>query len=99
MLKVFIIINTILIFFYHPAVVIAMMMSMAQAQTNQAIIDNLYWIIPYDLILASIPNFLIALFYLVSKKREGLLRSFFIAEMYVVLIHLVLYGGALLFYR
>lgn len=99
MLKVFVLINTILIFFYHPAVVIAMMMSMAQAQTNQSIIDNLYWIIPYNFILASVPNLLIVVFYFLTKKKNGLMRVFFIAEMYIVLIHLALYGGVLMLYK
>lgn len=74
-----------------------MAMSMGQAHSNQETIDNLYWIIPVNLAFASFPNLLIALYYLVQKKRTNLLTSFLKAEVYVVLIQIGLHAALLLF--
>lgn len=95
--KIFPLTNTLLIP-YHAAVVIAMAMSMAQAQTNQEIVDNLYWIVPMNLVFASIPNLLIVLVYLLQKKTTKLFSAFIKAELYVVLIQLLLHGALILLY-
>lgn len=75
-MKLFTIINTILIP-YHAAVVFAMTMSMAQAQNNHEIVANLYWVVPVNLLLASIPNLVLVLILLLQKKLTRLVAIFF----------------------
>lgn len=94
--KTFILLNS-LIVPYHAGVVFAMAMSMAQAHTNQEIIDNLYWIIPMNLVFASLPNLLIVFLYILQKKTAGLRKSFLIAEIYVVLIQATLHAALIFF--
>ncbi|MDJ0332994.1 hypothetical protein [Planococcus sp. S3-L1] len=74
-----------------------MAMSMSQAHTTQEILNNLYWVIPVNLALASIPNMLIALYYLIQKKKANLLPAFLKAEVYVVLIQTLLHVTLILF--
>lgn len=93
--KLFIIINTILIP-YHAAVVFAIAMSMAQAQTNQEIVASLYWVVPVNLLLASIPNLLIVLILLLQKKLTRLVAIFLKAELYVVGIQITLHTALLI---
>lgn len=96
MTKLFILVNTLLIP-YHAAVVFAIAMSMGQAHTNQEIVNNLYWIVPVNLALASIPNMLITLYYFIQKKKTNLLIALLKAEVYVVLIQILLHGALILF--
>lgn len=78
---------------YHAAVVFAMAMSMTQAHTNQEIINNLYWIVPINLFLASIPNIIIVLFYKFFTKESQLFFTFIKAELYIVALQLILHGA------
>lgn len=94
-MKTFIYINTFLIP-YHAAVVLAMIMSMAQAQTNQEIVANLYWVVPVNLLLASIPNLVIVLTLLLQKKLTRLVAIFLKAELYVVGIQVTLHTALLI---
>lgn len=94
-MRAFIYINTILIP-YHAAVVFAMAMSMAQAQTKHEVVANLYWVVPVNLLLASIPNLLILLIYLMQKKKMNLVNAFLKAEVYVILLQILLHGGLLI---
>lgn len=96
MTKTFILLNS-LIVPYHAGVVFAMAMSMAQAHSNQEIINNLYWIVPMNLVFASLPNLLIVFLYVLQKKTKRLMKSFLIAEVYVVLIQATLHGALILF--
>lgn len=96
MTKTFILLNSLLIP-YHAGVVFAMAMSMAQAHTNQEIIDNLYWIISVNLVFASLPNLLIVLLHILQKKTAGLMKSFLLAEGYVILLQAVLHAALILF--
>ena len=93
-LKAFIYINTILIP-YHAAVVFAMAMSMVQAQTNHEIVVNLYWMVPVNFLLASIPNLILVLILLLQKKLTRLIAIFLKAELYVVVIQVTLHAGLL----
>lgn len=95
MTKLFILVNTLLIP-YHAAVVFAMAMSMGQAHTNQEIVNNLYWIVPVNLALGSIPNMLITFYYFIQKKKTNLLIALLKAEVYVVLIQILLHGALIL---
>jgi hypothetical protein len=90
MLRNYILLNIILLFFYHPGVVFGTIMQMSQATSNQEIIDNLYWIIPQTMLFASIPNFFLAVFFLIKKNRRNLLRNFLLAEAFVFLIHFII---------
>ena len=94
MAKQLILLNTLLIPF-HAGVVFAMAMSMAQAQTNGEIIDNLYWIVPVNLVFASLPNLLAVLIYLLQKKKTRLMKAFLLAEVYVIFLQLLLHGALL----
>lgn len=89
-------INTMLIP-YHAAVVFAMAMSVSQAQTNPDIVSHLYWLIPVNLLLASIPNLLVILIYFVWKKQTPLITIFLIAEGYIVFLQTLLHGALILF--
>lgn len=95
-IKTFILLNT-LIIPYHAAVVFAMAMSMAQAHSNQEIIDNLYWIVPLNLVFASLPNLLIVLLSLWKKEKAGLIKAFFIGEGYIILLQAALHGALILY--
>lgn len=96
-LKALIVLNTTLIFWYHPGVVFAMAMSMAQATSNQQLLDQLYWVIPMNLLFASVPNFIVIAFYFFSKQKERLFRAFIFGEIYVVIIQLALHIALLIF--
>lgn len=98
MLKACLVINTILIFIgFHPALVYAFYSSGSQATSNQYYIDNLYLLIPFTLLLASIPNALIAAYFVVVKKQQKIWRNFIFAEGYVILIQGFLHVALLLF--
>jgi lysylphosphatidylglycerol synthetase-like protein (DUF2156 family) len=93
LLKNFLLINTLLILFYHAGVIFAAIMQMGNMTSNEEIISNLYWIIPQSFVLASIPNIVIYLLYKFRGGATNLVRNFWIAEIYVVLIYLILHGG------
>ncbi|WP_349408749.1 hypothetical protein [Pseudalkalibacillus sp. SCS-8] len=87
MLKKFLLMNSVLLFFYHPGIVFGTIVLMSQATSNQEILANLYWIIPQTLLVASVPNILLAAYYFFIRKRDHLLRNFLFAELFVIFIH------------
>lgn len=98
MLKVCFAINTILVFLpFHPAVVLVFYMSGSMETSDQYYIENLYWLIPFTLLLATIPNMLITAYFILVKKQQLIWRDFFLAEGYVIFIQGVLHVALLLF--
>lgn len=98
MLRVCLAINTSLVLLpYHPGLVLVFYMSGSMATSDQYYIDNLHWLIPFTLSLASIPNLLIAVYFKVAKKKQKIWRDFIFAEGYVILIQSLLHAALLLF--
>lgn len=98
MLRVCLAINTSLVLLpYHPGLVLVFYMSGSMATSDQYYIDNLYWLIPFTSLLASIPNLLIAVYFKTAKKQQKIWRDFIFAEGYVILIHSLLHVLLLLF--
>jgi hypothetical protein len=87
MLRTFLLINTILLFFYHAGVIFASMMQIANFRTKQEVIDNLYWIIPQYFLLASVPNLLMYVYFRYKGRKAKLNRNFWIAELFVVFLY------------
>lgn len=98
MIKVCFAINTILVFIpFHPIVVLVFYMSGSMETSNQYYIDNLLWLIPITLLSASLPNILIAAYFMLVKKQQLIWRDFLIAEGYVIFIQGLLHVAVLLF--
>ncbi len=98
MVKVCFAINTILVFIpFHPIVVLVFYMSGSMETSDQYYIDNLHFLIPISLLFASLPNILIAAYFILVKKQQLIWRDFFLAEGYVIFIQGLLHVALLLF--
>lgn len=97
--KSYIKMNTILLFIgFHLAVAFTMYFGLALETRERTLPASLLWLIPLNLLFASMPNLLLLFLRFLKKRSENRWKSFFIGELYVVLIQLFMHGVLLLLF-